>query len=429
MPARLPGRALLVAIFVLGVAALAWIYGQRLNYPPIRSDGLGYYLYLPAVFIDHDITLAVTAARSFGGRIPDSAGVSDAPETGRLLIKYPPGEAVLLAPFFLIAHAATLATGSAPADGFSWPYQTAAAAGGLAYLLLGLDAMRRLLAASFSPPVVRWTLIGMVFGTNLFHYGTYDSSLSHVFSFCLFAWFLLAIERWYSHPAWRSTAILAVLAGLMTLVRPTNSVVFVYALLFGLTDRASLGERLRLLRRQAPLILTGALIYAAVVSPQFLYWKFITGHWVVFSYEGEAFYFNNPRLFNVLFSVRKGLLFWSPILILAVAGFATLKKHKPASLLPILVFMPLNLYVIASWHNWAYGGSFGHRAFVESVPLFALGYASLLESARPSVRRALIVLSAILVALSAQLMVKYWLGIVPYDRTTWEQFLAALMRW
>jgi hypothetical protein len=129
----------------------------------------------------------------------------------------------------------------------------------------------------------------------------------------------------------------------------------------------------------------------------------------------------------VLFSVRKGLFFWSPALLLAVAGFFLMKKYKPAYVLPTLVFMPLNLYIIASWRDWAYGGSFGHRAFVESIVIFAFGYASLVQSASaPARKRAVLIVSTIFVLLSTRLMVEYWLGVIPFDGTTWQRFMSAL---
>jgi hypothetical protein len=46
------------------------IYGTGLLYygqGTMRSDGEGYYVYLPTVFIDHDLTMVRTAERSFGG--------------------------------------------------------------------------------------------------------------------------------------------------------------------------------------------------------------------------------------------------------------------------------------------------------------------------------------------------------------------------
>jgi len=128
-----------------------------------------------------------------------------------------------------------------------------------------------------------------------------------------------------------STIALAVVAGLITLVRPTNSIVCVFAALYGVSDGATWRERLRLLWQQKSLILTGMLVYVAVLVPQFAYWHDATGHWVIFSYTDETFDFAHPELANVLFSVRKGLFFWSPLLLLAVAGFWFMwQKKRPA---------------------------------------------------------------------------------------------------
>ena len=428
-PSKLvPPKALVLLVGALGLISLTVIYGRRLNYPPIRSDGVGYYLYLPASLIDGDLTLQTPIARSFGGTSPEWAGVNRIRETNRLVIKYPPGEAIMLAPFFILAHGLTLVSGIAPADGFSVLYQAAAAIGGLCYVLLGLHVLRTVLEKSFSPSVVWWTLVVMVFGTNLFHYATYDSIFSHAFSFCLFALFLHNVERWYARPSAGSTIALAVVAGLITLVRPTNSVIFIFALLFDITGRDGLRERLSLARRNARLLLAGALAYAATLAPLFAYWKYVTGHWIIFSYVGEAFDFSRPQILNVLFSVRKGLFFWSPVLLLATAGFFVMWKYKRAYVVPTLVFMPLNLYIIASWRDWAYGGSFGHRAFVESTAVFAFGYASLVESLpdRAPARGIIIVASCLLVILSTRLMLQYWLGVIPFDGTTWQKYLSAL---
>jgi hypothetical protein len=116
------------------------------------------------------------------------------------------------------------------------------------------------------------------------------------------------------------------------------------------------------------------------------------------------------------------------VLLFATAGFFVMRKYKRAYVLPTLVFMPLNLYIIASWRNWAYGGSFGHRAFVESIAIFAVGYASLIESRpdRAPARATIIITSCLLVLLSTRLMLEYWLGVIPFDGTTWQRFTSAL---
>jgi hypothetical protein len=61
---------LLWTLGVLAVAAVAYVYGLKLNTPPIRSDGFGYQAFLTAFFIDHDLTFKTFAARVFNGDVP-----------------------------------------------------------------------------------------------------------------------------------------------------------------------------------------------------------------------------------------------------------------------------------------------------------------------------------------------------------------------
>lgn len=75
-------RKLLLAIAAIGVLVLgsvAWIYSADLTYNDqsvIRADGQGYYVYLRAAPLDHDLTMRKTGARSFGGDPAYSSGVN-----------------------------------------------------------------------------------------------------------------------------------------------------------------------------------------------------------------------------------------------------------------------------------------------------------------------------------------------------------------
>ena len=73
---------LLWTLGVLAVAAVAYVYGLKLNTPPIRSDGFGYQAFLTAFFIDHDLTFKTFAVRIFNGDVPTWTGITLYPETG-----------------------------------------------------------------------------------------------------------------------------------------------------------------------------------------------------------------------------------------------------------------------------------------------------------------------------------------------------------
>jgi hypothetical protein len=45
----------------------------------------------------------------------------------------------------------------------------------------------------------------------------------------------------------------------------------------------------------------------------------------------------------------------------------------------VIWFCLLNIYIIISWHDWRYGGSYSTRALSQSYPVFALPLAALIE--------------------------------------------------
>jgi len=427
-------RWLVPAIGVLALAGYAAGYGVKLNGPPLRSDAGGYYAYLPSYLLRHDpwFERIGPLLRRHGYAATDEppawTGLQPVAGTGRRLDQYTIGEAVLLLPFFALAHAVACAAGVAP-DGFTWPYQFAVSLAGLAYALLGLYLTQRLLARWFSARVVAATLCCLCFGTNLFHYATYDSALSHAFSFCAVTALLAVIPRWYQNPSWRTSASLGAVCAAVALIRPTNAVAFVAVPLFRIAGVSDLGARRRWLLAHRPAVALAAATALLVFSPQLLIWHGATGSWLVNPHLGAGFEFLSPRVFKVLFSVRKGLFFWSPLLLLAVAGLWPMRRLAREWLAPTVAALALGTWVIASWHAWAYGGSFGHRGFVDLYAFFALGLASLFATLR-SVRARWTVgaVAAVLIALSIFQMVQYWKGIIPFDNTTWELYRRVFLR-
>jgi hypothetical protein len=112
------------------------------------------------------------------------------------------------------------------------------------------------------------------------------------------------------------------------------------------------------------------------------------------------------------------------LLLLAVAGVPLLRRFAPPLFLPTVVFLTVDFWVVASWTQWWYGGSFGQRAFVNALPIYALGLAALLEWARTAAARWVIQGAVVLTSfLAAHAMAEYWLGNIPYDQTTWPLYL------
>lgn len=421
--------AVVALVAALALAAFTWIYGSDLAVgPPIRSDAMGYYLYLPAVLIDRDVTMERTAERSFAERTEEMQGVRRVPPRGRYLDKYPVGEAIMLSPFFAFGHLAAIITG-AERNGFSTPYQVAGAAGGLTFALLGVAFLGFFLLRWFSKRTVVLTLLGVVFGTSLFHYATFDAVFSHAFSFFLVAVTLSLSVSIYERPRFSLAVALGFAAGLLTAVRPSNAVVLVFVALVGVTNVSDFSARVRGLPHHLSLLGAGSGAFLLALIPQFAYWHTITGSWLVYAYGDERLDLLHPHLPEVLFSVRKGLFFWSPLLLLAIAGFLFLKRVAPGLLVPSVSYLAVSTWVIASWETWWYGGSLGQRAFVETLPVFSLGLASVIETVGSRIARSILaVTAAVFSLLAVHAMVAYWLEAIPYDGTSWQTYLRSFER-
>lgn len=418
---------------VLCVVGYVWVYANGLADAPIRSDGFSYYVYLPSWFIFGDTTLAAVARDCCGGQFPEFSAIIRWPGTRRWVNAHPIGVAIMQAPFFAVAHALTRWS-NLSADGFTLYYQHAAGLAGTAWIVAGLAVLRRLLLESFSDRITAATLVAIIFGTNLFHYATFDSSYSHPYSFFLFASFMYLTARWHRAPSPGTSILLGLVAGLIVLVRHTNVLFLVVFPLYGIGLNVTLREVGSRLLAHPREVMRIALVGALVVLPQLLIYYQATGRPIVSSYGNLGFHWTDPQIFGVLLGTQKGLFFWSPLLLLAIVGLVLLvRSRRPgAAFIPAgIAFLLVNTYVIASWWDWQFGGSYGHRGFVDSLPLFALGLGAFfawVAQRREAIAMATAVV-LLLMSLSTFQMFQYWYGIVPFSDTTWEQYRELFLEW
>ncbi|MEP6915454.1 MAG: hypothetical protein ABJC89_07400 [Acidobacteriota bacterium] len=432
-PDRKQAAVFAAIVTALCLAGYVFVYATGRAGPPIRSDGFSYYVYLPSWFIYHDPTLAATARDCCGGEFPSYTAIIRWPGTRRWVNAHPIGVAVMQAPMFAAGHALSKWT-NLSADGFTLYYQHAIGLSGLLWAVAGLATLRRLLLRHFSARVTIATLLTILLGTNLYHYATYDSGYSHAYSFFLFAAFLDLTERWYAMPTTRTSLLLGLVSGLIVLTRHTNALFLMVFPLYAVTDRTTLAARLDEFRREWRALSVAAITAMLVIAPQLALYYQATGRPLVSSYGQLGFNFTSPRLVGVLFSVQKGLFFWSPLLLLACAGLVGLMRSTDRArgfVCPGLLFLAINTYLVASWWDWQFGGSFGHRGFVDALPIFAIGLAWFYTCAarRPATLAAATVAAALAVALSIFQMLQYWNGVLPMSDTTWEQYRAVFLRW
>jgi hypothetical protein len=425
----------LLVVMVSAVAALAVIYTKGYagveGEGPIRGDVIGYYIYLPAAFLDRDVSLVRTVDRSFDGNAENTHSDLQRVDRG-YLGPHQIGVAIMLVPFFAVGHVMAVARGE-PRDGFSWPYQASVAAGGLLYGVLGLALLGAFLGRWFDRAIVAATLLALTFGTNLFHYLTYDAGYSHAFSFAAVAFVLWSTMRLADGPTAGRALTLGFGVGLAATIRPTNLVVVLFPLLVYVRSWSDAKGRVTALVAHRRLFVACACGFLTPAVLQLLYWHHLTGHFVVNAYssaEGDPkLELAHPHLFEVAFSVRKGLLFWTPLVALGIAGLPLLRTRAPALLIATTVVLAANFWLVASWSQWWYGGSFGQRAFVDTLPLLGIGIAALFAWARAGRAFLPVTLAAVLMtSLALHGMLAYWRGHIPFDGTTWRIYLESFTR-
>jgi hypothetical protein len=132
--------------------------------------------------------------------------------------------------------------------------------------------------------------------------------------------------------------------------------------------------------RQAPVIAAGAiplLLQLGVTYAQ-------TGRVGIASpqqagyHTHEVFYWTEPALLKTIASSRHGLFFWSPALLVSLAGLVSFLCRggwRNAWVVGLAIGGLLLWYVNSAWWCWAFGTSFGSRAFVDIAAVFIVGFA------------------------------------------------------
>ncbi|HEX8506196.1 MAG TPA: hypothetical protein VF630_12575, partial [Hymenobacter sp.] len=348
-----------------------------------KYDVFGYYLYLPATFIYHDL-----AGLSFVPPIIDQYQLTNRgnpahplgnyevsrarTDPDRYVIKYTMGLAVLYAPFFGAAHVYTTHFSQYSPDGYSPPYQVAAFLAGFVYALLGLLLLRRFLRYYFSEGLTAILLIVTYCGTNYLCYAVARGLYSHNFLFVLHSATLLLAHHWVQRPRRRYALGLGITIGLAVLVRPTEIIVGLVPLLLGVASGADLLARVRLLWRHRGHLVLFALMVGLIWTPQLAYWHHMSGHWLYDSYPGETFNFWHPRLKSGLYSFNNGWLTYTPVMLLAIMGIGVLWWRRRDLFWLTGSYLALHLWISFSWWCWWYMDSFGSRAMVQTYPLLCL---------------------------------------------------------
>ena len=359
----------ITSFFVLSFVAT--FYHSKLNFYDSRSvlcsDQGGHAIYLSGFFL-YDFS-AKKMPQKFKDKLDIMGGFSIKNE--KIFTKYQYGTALLMSPFWLIAHA--LANEK---DGLSLPYRYASNIAAVFYLLLSLSLLNNILSKHFSFKMrLAWFVICCV-GTNIFYYTIIASGMYHIFAFFANSLFLYSLYHYESTAKTRKYFLLISLSiALMFIIRMNNLVIFPFLVLFTFKKYDTLAEyvseKVALIKQ---IIIPTILFCIIAYIPQALYNRFIFGSFIAESYPNESFlYLKNPFIAEVFLSPSCGLLLYSPLLFIPLCYFLKIKTltDKINNVLILLILMVFS-YMYGSWWCYTLGCSFGYRTFTEHLPLFII---------------------------------------------------------
>ncbi len=365
------------ALYCILLIAACYIFGSSLvgnkhqgHY--IWSDAEGYYMYLPAVFVTGTFHKMPVLSKN---QFPFYPG------TEKIFTKYSYGVAFFEMPFFLLAYLSRVIQGYNPGHFFAGDYSVGMLLGACVYGVLGLLFMYKSLLREYkSKNADLLTCASFLLGTNLLHYITAAPGMSHIYSFFLISLIVYLTPRFYERATWGIFLGMGFLFGFVILIRPTNILVVLYPLLYGIKKWQDIRGRWQFYQSHFLKLLVALLPVFLVWLPQMYYWKYITGDWILYSYGEEGFNrWKNPVILQVLFSPLNGWLIYSPILALSMIGMPFLIKGNRQNGLSVFLIFMVSLYLFASWWMWYFGGSLGYRSFVDLYPLLAIPFCFLMK--------------------------------------------------
>ncbi len=430
-------RAVLLILLIITAGVLKfqsnnfhhWEDTERLDRPIIRSDGSGYYAYLPQHFIYNDphYFFIDSILPNYPNAKMGEFGNYGSPDSGRMN-KFFPGVAICQTPFFLAAHC--FHDSKYKSDGYSYPYQRAAAMGAICFLLLGIFLCYLvMIRLKITPLAAALSLVGISLGTPLLFYTINEPLASHVYSFAVVALFIYLLLVWRDSRSSIWLPLIALVLGLIVLLRPVNGIVVL--LFFALFP--SLKEAWQFLRdhllKSLPKVTLILSSFVAVILIQYSNVYYQTGNFDFNLYSTETFEnWNSPPILEVLFGFRKGLFIYAPLTLFTFLGVCLIFKNHRYRTVVVLFFFALFTYITASWWCWWYGGSIGMRPMVDISILYALGLALILDKGEIWLK--ILTLPIMLFSIFFQLTLSHQFenGILHFSEMNKERYLEIFMK-
>jgi len=370
----------------------------------IEGDGVFYYSWLRSAWFDRDFDF-YNELQYFSAYDVGSKWMLDTnfrTHIGQVPNSYAYGTALLWLPFFLLAHLLSFLF-SLPINGYSVLYVFFV---NLASWLFGWGAFLIIylnLKKFFSQPAAFWSALGIYLATPFVYYQFFEPSMSHSASlFIVTLFFHYLIKLYQNQPI--NFWLLALIIFLMVAVRWQN-------LLFLITLAPIFFDSLNNLKLTVKKIISILIPVLIFWLTQLLLWKQLYGYYFL-QPQGRGFIRPEFHGLYILLASNRGLLLWSPILILVLTGFYWLSKKSQ-----FLFFIALSAFLVqwlinGSLNDLGGGDAFGARRFMETLPFLSLALSALWEKIK--IKKLIWLITIIFIFWNLVLIQNYRYGNIPH---------------
>ena len=423
-PAR---RVVLVLLFLVSLPAVT----PRLH----ASDEIEYFAYLRSLWFDGDLSFENEYRYFYDRGIARDHGFRRTfleleTASGLRLNFATVGPALLWSPFYAVGDiAARLLHGAGvdvAVDGFSKPYLLAVTYGSATYAFLAIciaiGTVRRLFGEGHFAGLAVW------FGTPVLFYAYLAPGYAHAcsaFAVALFVGTWLVVRETWSR---RGLMALGACAALMVMVREQDVFFVVGPALdfaWSVVEAFRAGARARF-RTLLLRVAVGAATALICYLPQVATYVVLYGHVGPAPEVTRKMVWLAPYTVGVLFSAEHGLLVWTPLVMVAVAGLVgytvvgagavALPRARRIGLC-LLAMFAAQVYISGSVESWTTAGSFGARRFVGTTVLLVIGLTGAFRMAQKRLSRAALVVGVVVcIWWNLGLTVQYGAGLMDRRR-------------
>jgi hypothetical protein len=399
------------------------------------ADEIEYFAYLHSLAFDHDLNF-LNEYQYFLNRFPEkySCQPSELPDCKKFKETFidtitatglrpnfgPIGTAVLWAPFYAAGHLTALGLRAAglnvALDGYSKPYLWAITFGSAFYALAGLVLAYWLCRTLVGQWVAFWATLAIWLGTPVIFYSHLAPGYSHAASLFAVSLFLFLWARWRDDLTVGRAVAIGVAGGLIAMVREQDALFLAVPTIYagiGALGALRRGAWRELVQLVAPIAVLGLTAIVTFI-PQLVVYQILNGEMRPNQDVSDKMNIISPYFIPVMTDPAHALPYWSPIVLLAIAGLVLLIRHSPRFGLALIAGFLLTWYINGAIKTWTTAGSFGARRFLNCTPIFIVGLAYAYEAIGVRVRerggawRALIpALSVLAIAWNCGLIVQF----------------------